>query len=134
MANEKNLNHELTVSEQRKGGQNSGKARREKKAIREILSEILDGEIKNSPQFAKVAAKMGIETDKSVKDIFTLICLMNSLKEGNIADLEKLSKLLGEDKQSGGSEFNNGMQVLADLINHPAPNRSIAEFEGESDD
>ena len=25
---------------------------------------------------------------------------MNSLKEGNIADLEKLSKLLGEDKQS----------------------------------
>lgn len=100
MANEKNLNHELTVSEQRKGGQNSGKARREKKAIREILSDILDSEIKDSPQFAKVAAKMGIETDKSVKDIFTLICLINSFKEGNLADLERAVKLLGEDKQN----------------------------------
>lgn len=30
MANEQNLNHKLTVNEQRKGGQNSGKARRSK--------------------------------------------------------------------------------------------------------
>ena len=107
MANEKNLipqAHKITVEEASKGGQNSGKARREKKAIREILSEILDSEIKDSPQFAKVAAKMGIETDKSVKDIFTLICLMNSLKEGNIADLEKLSKLLGEDKRDENAD------------------------------
>lgn len=107
MANEKNLKpgeYKLSQEEAKKGGQNSGKSRREKKAIREILSDILDGEIKDSPQFAKVAAKMGIETDKSVKDIFTLICLMNSLKEGNIADLDKLSKLLGEDKRDENAD------------------------------
>lgn len=107
MANEKNLKpgeYKLSQEEAKKGGQNSGKVRREKKAIREILSDILDSEIKDSPQFAKVAAKMGIETDKSVKDIFTLICLMNSLKEGNIADLEKLSKLLGEDKRDENAD------------------------------
>lgn len=107
MANEKNLKpgeYKLSQEEAKKGGQNSGKARREKKAIREILSDILDSEIKDSPQFAKVAAKMGIETDKSVKDIFTLICLMNSLKEGDIADLEKLSKLLGEDKRDENAD------------------------------
>lgn len=107
MANEKNLKpseYKLSQEEAKKGGQNSGKARREKKAIREILSEILDGEIKNNPQFLEVAAKMGIESDKSVKDIFTLICLMNSLKEGNIADLEKLSKLLGEDKRDENAD------------------------------
>lgn len=108
MANEKNLIPIRTESEAREKGHNggiaSGHARREKKAIREILSEILDSEIKDSPQFAKVAAKMGIETDKSVKDIFTLICLMNSLKEGNIADLEKLSKLLGEDKRDENAD------------------------------
>lgn len=108
--NEKNLipNSERSPSEVRengkKGGIASGQARREKKAIREILSDILDSEIKDSPQFAEVAAKMGIETDKSVKDIFTLICLMNSLKEGNIADLEKLSKLLGEDKRDENAD------------------------------
>jgi ribosome-binding factor A len=108
MANDKNLKPIQTESEAREKGHNggvaSGKARREKKAIREILSEILDSEIKDSPQFAKVATKMGIETDKSVKDIFTLICLMNSLKEGNIADLEKLSKLLGEDKRDENAD------------------------------
>lgn len=108
MANEKNLIPIRTESEAREKGHNggiaSGRARREKKTIREILSDILDSEIKDSPQFAKVAAKMGIETDKSVKDIFTLICLMNSLKEGNIADLEKLSKLLGEDKRDENAD------------------------------
>lgn len=29
--------------------------------------------------------------------------------------------------------FNEGMQILADLINKPVPNRNIADFEGEED-
>ena len=104
MANEQNLNHKLTVSELRKGGQNSGKARREKKTIQKILAELLDGQIKDSPQFAKLASKMGVESDKSVKDIFTYICVLNSVKSGNLGDLERLSKLLGEDKQNENAD------------------------------
>ena len=103
MANEKNLipqAHTLTVEEASKGGQNSGKARREKKTIQKILAELLDGQIKDNPQFAKLASKMGVESDKSVKDIFTTICLLNSVKNGNLGDLERLSKLLGEDKEN----------------------------------
>lgn len=99
MANEKNLipqAHTLTVEEAKKGGQNSGKARREKKTVQKILGELLDGQIKDSPQFVKLAAKMGVDGDKSVKDIFTMVCLLNSVKSGNLADLERLSKLLGE--------------------------------------
>ena len=106
MANEQNLNHKLTVNEQRKGGQNSGKSRREKKTIQKILAELLDGQIKDIPQFAKLASKMGVESDKSVKDIFTTICLLNSVKSGNLGDLERLSKLLGEDNVK---EHNNGI-------------------------
>lgn len=106
MANEKNLNHKLTVSEQRKGGQNSAKARREKKTIQKILADLLDGQIKDSPQFAKLASKMDVESDKSVKDIFTYICVLNSVKSGNLGDLERLSKLLGEDNVK---EHNNGI-------------------------
>ena len=71
MANEKNLipqAHVLTVEEASKGGQNSGKARREKKTIQKILADLLDSDIKDSPQFAKLASKMGVESDKSVKD------------------------------------------------------------------
>ena len=116
MANEKNLipqAHILTVEEAKKGGQNSGKARREKKLVRDILSELLDCEIKKSPQFAKLAAKMGVESDKSVKDIFTLVCLINSVKSGNLGDLERLTKLLGEDKQNENADV---MAKLDDVL------------------
>lgn len=109
MANEHNLRpseYKLSQEEAKKGGINSGKARREKKTIQKILSELLDSEIKDSPQFAKLASKMGVESDKSVKDIFTYICVLNSVKSGNLGDLERLSKLLGEDNTR---ESNNGI-------------------------
>ena len=112
MANEKNLipqAHTLTVEEQSAGGKKSARARREKKTIQKILADLLDGQIKDSPQFAKLASKMGVESDKSVKDIFTYICVLNSVKSGNLGDLERLSKLLGEDKQ------NENADVLARL-------------------
>ena len=107
MANEKNLipqAHVLTVEEASKGGRNSGKSRREKKTIQKILSDLLDSEIKDNPQFAKLASKIGVESDKSVKDIFTMVCLLNSVKNGNLGDLERLSKLLGEDKQNENAD------------------------------
>ena len=106
--NEKNLKPIRTESEAREKGRNggiaSGKARREKKTIQKILAELLDSEIKDSPQFAKLASKMGVESDKSVKDIFTMVCLLNSVKSGNLGDLERLSKLLGEDKQNENAD------------------------------
>jgi hypothetical protein len=108
--NDKNLIplNERTKSEQREiatqGGIASGKARREIKTIQKILADLLDSEIKDSPQFAKLASKMGVEGDKSVKDIFTMVCLLNSVKNGNLGDLERLSKLLGEDKQNENAD------------------------------
>ena len=90
----------------RQGGLASGKARREKNTIQKILADLLDSEIKNSPQFAKLASKMGVESDKSVKYIFTMVCLLNSVKNGNLGDLERLNKLLGEDN---AKEHNNGI-------------------------
>lgn len=97
---------EEAVENGRKGGIASGQARREKKTIQKILADLLDGQIKDSPQFAKLASKMGVESDKSVKDIFTMVCLLNSVKSGNLGDLERLSKLLGEDNVK---EHNNGI-------------------------
>ena len=97
---------EEAVENGRKGGIASGQARREKKTIQKILADLLDSEIKDSPQFAKLASKMGVESDKSIKDIFTLVCLLNSVKSGNLGDLERLSKLLGEENVK---EQNNGI-------------------------
>ena len=106
MANEQNLTHKLTVSEQRKGGQKSGEVRREKKTIQKILNDLLDGHIKDNPQFEKIALKLGVKSDKSIKDVFTMVCLLNSVKSGNLGDLERLCKLLGEDTEK---ESNNGI-------------------------
>ena len=114
MANKRPPNAEATqfrtgeeqVEIARQGGIASGQARREKKTIQKILSDLLDGQIKDNPQFAKLASKMGVESDKSVKDIFTYICVLNSVKSGNLGDLGRLSKLLGEDN---AKEHNNGI-------------------------
>jgi hypothetical protein len=82
-----------------KAGIASGKARREKKTIQKILSDLLETPAKDSPHFSKIAKKLGVEDNKSVKDVYATICLLNSIKgNADLNDLEKLSKLLGEDK------------------------------------
>ena len=92
-----NERHELTVDEARKGGKKSGKTRAAKKTVKKIISEIMDTAVGNaSPQFSKLAAKLGVEETTTVKELFSIICIMNTLKNGDIDDAEKLAALLGE--------------------------------------
>jgi hypothetical protein len=104
MANEQNLTHKLTVSEQRKGGQKSAQVRREKKTVQKILNDFLSTAAKDNPQVSKLAAKMGLRDDGSIKDLFTIVCTLNTLKDGNLSDLERLSKLLGEQTEIADTE------------------------------
>ena len=110
MANEKNLIpfNERTESEQRdiarQGGIASGIARREKKTVQKILNDFLDTSAKDNPQIAKLATKMGLQGNESIKDLFTIVCTLNTLKSGNLGDLEKLSKLLGEQTEIADTE------------------------------
>ena len=104
MANEQNLTHKLTVSEQRKGGQKSAQVRREKKTVQKILNDFLSTAAKDNPQVSKLAAKMGLQDDGSIKDLFTIVCTFNTLKDGNLSDLERLSKLLGEQTEVADTE------------------------------
>ena len=107
MANEKNL-RVPTSSEARengkKGGIASGIARREKKTVQKILNDFLETSAKDNPQVAKLAAKMGLQSDESIKDLFTIVCTLNTLKSGNLGDLEKLTKLLGEQTEIADTE------------------------------
>ena len=104
MANEQNLTHKLTVSEQRKGGRKSAQVRREKKTVQKILNDFLSTAAKDNPQVSKLAAKMGLQDDGSIKDLFTIVCTLNTLKDGNLSDLERLSKLLGEQTEVADTE------------------------------
>ena len=108
MPNEQNLRPIRTESEARKKGRNggiaSGIARREKKTVQKILNDFLSTAAKDNPQVAKLAAKMGLKSDDSIKDLFTIVCTLNTLKDGNLSDLERLSKLLGEQTEIADTE------------------------------
>ena len=108
MANEQNLKPIRTESEAREKGRNggiaSGAARREKKTVQKILNDFLSTAAKDNPQVAKLAAKIGLKSDDSIKDLFTIVCTLNTLKDGNLSDLERLSKLLGEQTEIADTE------------------------------
>ena len=95
---------EQQVEIARQGGIASGIARREKKTVQKILSDFLDTSAKDNPQIAKLAAKIGLQGDESIKDLFTIVCTLNTLKSGNLGDLERLTKLLGEQTEIADTE------------------------------
>ena len=110
MANEKNLIpfDERTKNEQREiarqGGIASGIARREKKTVQKILGDFLDLGITQNRKLEALARKAGISTDGSIKDLVTAVCVLNTLKKGDISELEKIAKLLGEQTEIADTE------------------------------
>ena len=88
----------------RQGGLASGKARREKQKTQQILSDLVSIKNKDLASFQKEAKKMGLDGDISIHEVFTMVCLLNAVKSGNLGDLERLSKLLGEDKQNENAD------------------------------
>lgn len=107
MANEQNLRVPTSSEARRngkKGGIASGIARREKKTVQKILNDFLSTSAKDNPQVAKLASKIGLQDDGSIKDLFTIVCTLNTLKDGNLSDLERLSKLLGEQTEIADTE------------------------------
>ena len=103
--NEKNLipNEKRSPRERRenarKAGKASGKARREKKTIQNILTALCDSKCSDIPQFKEIAAKLGLDGDKSVKELFTLVSTLNALKTAKMDDLGKMAELLGEQRE-----------------------------------
>lgn len=110
MANEQNLIPftAMTESEQRaiasKGGKASVKARQERKTVQNMLTKYFDSKISDDKQLKKLADKIGIEGDESVKYLYTVVCAMNTLKKGELKDLKLIMELLGETPQSESSE------------------------------
>lgn len=109
MANEKNLvpqAHILTVEEQSAGGKKSAEVRREKKTIQKILADYLDKDVKSNKSLQGIAKAAGIKGNQSIKELMTAVCILNTLKKGDVEKLQKVCEILGEDKQK---ETNNGI-------------------------
>ena len=92
------------VETARKGGIASGKKRRERKTVQKILNDFLDGSASDVKILAANAKQLGLGDDASVKEVITLGLLINSLKGGDLSDLERLMRMLGEQKEASGSE------------------------------
>ena len=88
----------------RQGGIASGIARREKKTVQKILGDFLDLGITQNKALEALARKAGLSTDGSIKDLVTAVCVLNTLKKGDISELEKIAKLLGEQTEIADTE------------------------------
>ena len=109
MANEKNLipqAHILTVEEQSRGGKISAQSRRDKKTIQNILNDFLNSDVKKQKSLKKLASSVGIKGEQSVKELVTIVCILNTLEKGDVDKLQKLCEILGED---------NGIEMLEDM-------------------
>lgn len=91
----------------RQGGVASGKRRREKRAVKEILEKLVNSPVCDFPVIEKNAKKLGLESTKSVKELFVLVGVLNSLKSCDLNTLSKLAEMLGENKPD--KTQNNGI-------------------------
>ena len=128
--------NQRTEEEQKKiasmGGKKSGEVRREQKTYRDMAKAMLSAQI-TDPKMLEEMAKYGIEgTDLKA---YTLLGMIKASAEGSHNAFDRLLELAGEkDTPTDQNRFNDGLMALADLINNPAPNRNIADFEGADDD
>lgn len=98
----------------RKGGINSGIARREKATMKKTLEMMLDSKYK--------------KTNVTYRDKVTLGLLANAIdktKGGNPEAYKTIMAVLGElNQQSDESQINNNITNIATLINNPVDNRN----------
>lgn len=98
---------------------------------------------------AYIRERLDEQSEKRVADANEVIAFYTAVMRGEIKDQFGLDASLSDRLKAGDAlmkrynaiketesknTFNEGMQALADLINNPAPNRNIADFEGDDDD
>ena len=104
----------------------------------------------NKPEIAAyIKERLDEQNKKRVADANEVIEFYTAVMRGEIKDQFGLDPSLSDRLKAGDAlmkrynaikdsesknEFNDGMQSLADLINNPAPNRNISDFEGDEDD
>lgn len=93
----------------RKGGIASGKARRDKKTVKTIVTELMNSKCSDYEAFRNITEKLGVERKMTVKQLFAIATTINTLKDGTLKDLLTLTELLGENE-----EANNG--VFAEIL------------------
>ena len=74
----------------------SQEKKKKKKTIQKILNEFLNAKCSDNTQFKRIAQKLGLESEKSIKELLTYLAIINTAKNANLDELSKLTKLIGE--------------------------------------
>lgn len=123
MANEQNLRPfaERSESEQReirsKGGIASGKARRQRKTLREI-GDMIGGLDVKSDRARKIMKDAGIEDEDMIQDVAMMFRLNLKAQSGDTRAAELVAKLRGQLKEQQQIEVAE-MKPLVDLTQRP---------------
>ena len=106
MANEKNLIPftERTESEQReitqKGGVQSGKVRREKKAMRELLNAYFTDSAQKYETLSDEAKSQGLRKSATVMEVFVSKATDRAAEKGKLGEILELLKYLDDGKST----------------------------------
>lgn len=116
MANEQNLRpgeYKLSKEEAKKGGINSGKARRQRKTLKEI-GDMIGGLKVSSDKNREIMRKAGIEDEDMIRDVEAMFMLSVKAKNGDTRAIELMAKLRGQLKEQQQIEVAE-MKPLIDL-------------------
>ena len=133
MANEQNLipasdpkGHKLTVEEQSMGGKASGKARRQRKTLREI-GDMIGGLDVMSEKNRDVMKKAGISDEDMIRDVEAMFILSTKASNGDPRAMELMAKLRGQLKEQQSIEVAE-VKPLVDLTQR----KKNGETDGEA--
>ena len=103
MANEQNLRpseYKLSQEEAKKGGLNSGKARRAKKQRGDILREIVNTEITNEKMLNNLRALGIFKEHPTLEDYINATATRDMTKKASMQDLQRMNEeIYGPSKQ-----------------------------------
>lgn len=120
MANEQNLRpceYKLSKEEAKKGGINSGKARRRKKSLKELGDMIGSLSVKSEKNKA-IMREAGIEDEDMIRDTAMLFMLEAKAEKGDTNAIALIAKIRGQLKEQVQAEVAE-VKPLVDLTKRP---------------
>lgn len=124
MANEQNLRpceYKLSKEEAKKGGINSGKARRRKKSLKELGDMIGSLSVKSEKNKA-IMREAGIEDEDMIRDTAMLFMLEAKAEKGDTNAIALIAKIRGQLKEQVQAEVAE-VKPLVDLTKRPKNGR-----------
>ena len=103
--------HLEAVKNGRKGGIESGKARRKNAALNKVVDNILNAPLKKYPCLLDMGKACGLSQNDTVKELLAMSCILNIMKNGRAEDLGKLHLLLQSVVESAENQSSGGIFI-----------------------